>query len=268
MDEGNSLSTQEKICREYCIKNSYEVADIFVEQGESAKTANRTELQKLFSYCSDKKNNVGTVVIYKLDRLSRSTDDYSYIRLLLRKYGVEIKSTSENFEDTPVGRFMENTLANIAQFDNDIRAERSAGGMRDAMRDGRYVWMAPVGYNNVKIDGRHTIEADSVSGPLIAKTFELISTNIYLLEEVRKIMTKEGLVTRAGKTPSKSYFYHLLKNELYTGWISKFGERHKGSFTPVVSEELFSHVQKVLKSRGRKNSGYLTDNPDFPLRKL
>ncbi|MBP6858062.1 MAG: recombinase family protein [Candidatus Pacebacteria bacterium] len=268
VDEGNSLSTQEKICREYCIKNSYEVADIFVEQGESAKTANRTELQKLFNYCSDKKNDISTVVIYKLDRLSRSTDDYSYIRLLLRKYGVEIKSTSENFEDTPVGRFMENTLANIAQFDNDIRAERSAGGMRDAMRDGRYVWMAPVGYNNVKIDGRHTIEMDPISGPLIAKTFELISTNIYLLEEVRKIMTKEGLVTRSGRTLSKSYFYHLLRNELYTGWISKFGERHKGSFIPVVSEELFSQAQKVLDGRSRKNSGYLTDNPDFPLRKF
>jgi site-specific DNA recombinase len=268
VDDGNSLSTQEKICREYCNRNHYEVADIFIEQGESAKTANRTELQRLFNYCSDSKNNVSTVVIYKLDRLSRSTDDYSYIRLLLKKYGVEIKSTSENFENNPVGRFMENTLANIAQFDNDIRAERCAGGMRDAMRDGRYVWMAPIGYDNVKVDGRHTIEINPVMGPLIAKTFDLISTNVYLIEEVRKMMTNEGLVNKVGKPLAKSYFYHLLRNKLYTGWIIKFGEKHRGTFTPIVSEEVFGQVQKILKNRGRKNSGYLTDNPDFPLRKF
>ncbi len=268
VDEGNSLSTQEKICREYCIKNNYNIANIFIEQGESAKTANRTELQKLFTYCADKKNNVNAVIIYKLDRLSRNTDDYSYIRLLLKKYEIEIKSTTENFGNNSAGRFMENMFANVAQFDNDVRSERSMGGMRDAMRDGRYVWMAPIGYDNLKVDGKHTIVINPVFGPLIQKTFELISTNIYLIEDVRKIMTKEGLINKVGKPLSKSYFYHLLRNELYTGWIIKFGEKHKGTFTPVISDHLFNQVQKILNSRGRKNSGYLTDNPDFPLRRF
>ena len=151
MDEGNSLSTQQKICNDYALKHDYEIAETFVEQGESAKTADRTELQKLLAFCADKKNGIKAVIIYKLDRLSRNTDDYSQLRLLLKRYGVEIKSTSEHFENNPVGRFMENTMANIAQFDNDIRSERCAGGMKEAMRDGRYVWMATVGYKNEKI---------------------------------------------------------------------------------------------------------------------
>ncbi len=268
VDEGNSLSTQEKICREYALKNNYEVAEIFIEQGESAKTADRTELQKLFTYCADKKNKIEAVIIYKLDRLSRNTDDYSQIRLLLKRYGVEIKSTSEFFENTPVGRFMENTMANIAQFDNDIRSERCAGGMRDAMRDGRYVWMAPIGYNNVKVAGKATIAQDPIMGPLMYKTFELIASNIYPTEEVRRIMTKEGLLGKKGKPLTKGYFYHLLTNEAYAGWIVKFGERHKGMFIPIVSDELFNQVQRVLKHKGRKHSAYLTDNPDFPLRKF
>jgi site-specific DNA recombinase len=93
VDEGNSLSTQEKMCREYTSKNGYEVVQVYIEQGESAKTALRTELQKMLLFCSDKKNKINAVIIYKLDRLSRNTDDYSQLRLLLKKYGVEIKST-------------------------------------------------------------------------------------------------------------------------------------------------------------------------------
>ena len=268
VDEGNSLSTQQKICNDYAIKCEYEIAETFIEQGESAKTADRTELQKLLAYCADKKQGIKAVIIYKLDRLSRNTDDYSQLRLLLKRYGVEIKSTSEHFENNPVGRFMENTMANIAQFDNDIRSERCAGGMRDAMRDGRYVWMATVGYRNVKIAGRATIEQDEVMAPLILRTFELIASNIYPTEEVRRIITKEGLINKKGKPFSKAYFYTMLTNELFAGWIVKFGERHRGTFTPIVSDELFNQVQRVLKHKGRKHSAYITDNPDFPLRKF
>ncbi len=268
VDEGNSLSTQQKICNDYALKHEYEVAETFIEQGESAKTADRTELQKLLAYCADKKHGVNAVIIYKLDRLSRNTDDYSQLRLLLKRYGVEIKSTSEHFENNPVGRFMENTMANIAQFDNDIRSERCAGGMRDAMRDGRYVWMATVGYRNVKIGGRATIEQDEILAPLILRAFELIASNIYPTEEVRKMMTKEGLLNKKGKPFSKGYFYKMLTNELFAGWIIKFGERHRGTFTPIIHDELFNQVQRVLKHKGRKHSAYITDNPDFPLRKF
>lgn len=217
VDEGNSLGTQQKICNDYALKHEYEVAETFIEQGESAKTADRTELQKLLAYCADKKHGVKAVIIYKLDRLSRNTDDYSQLRLLLRRYGVEIKSTSEHFENNPVGRFMENTMANIAQFDNDIRSERCAGGMRDAMRDGRYVWMATVGYRNVKIGGRATIEQDELMAPLILRTFELIASNIYPTEEVRRMVTKEGLLNKKGIPFSKAYFYTMLTNELFAG---------------------------------------------------
>jgi hypothetical protein len=60
----------------------------------------------------------------------------------------------------------------------------------------------------------------------------------------------------------------MLTNELFAGWIVKFGERHRGTFTPIVSDELFNQVQRVLKYKGRKHSAYITDHPDFPLRKF
>lgn len=269
VDEGNSLATQEKYCRDYANKHGFEIAEVFIEQGESAKTADRTELKKLLLFCSSKKNGIAAIIIYKIDRLSRNTDDYSQLRILLKRYGVEIKSTSEHFENTPVGRFMENTIANVAQFDNDVRAERSVGGMRDAMREGRFVWAGPVGYDDVRDCGKKNI-APNAMAPIVYKTFELISKNIYPIEKVRKMMGKEGLVNKKGEPFSHAYFYRMLKNEIYMGWIAQFGERHKGTgtFQPIVSEELFNQVQRVLKNKGWKMTSYKTDNPDFPLRRF
>ena len=117
VEEGNSLVTQERNCREYAAKNNYHIVQVFIERGESAKTAERTELQNLFKFCALKKNEITAVIAYKIDRISRNTDDYSQIRILLKRYGTEIKSNSEHFEDNPAGRFMENIIANVAQFD-------------------------------------------------------------------------------------------------------------------------------------------------------
>jgi DNA invertase Pin-like site-specific DNA recombinase len=268
VEEGNSLSTQEKLCREYALKNDYEIIETFIEQGESAKTTDRTELQRLLDYCRNKKNKVNAVIAYKIDRIARNIDGYSEIRIILKRHGVEIKSTSENFEDTPSGRFMENMIANVAQFDNDVRTERSINGMRDAMREGRYVWMAPIGYDNIKFGGKSTIAPNKTMGKLVAKTFSLIAQDTQNIEGVRKKMTSEGLLNKTGKPLSKSYFYALLRNELYTGSIVKFGERHKGHFQPLVSDTVFQLVQSALKKRTRRNSHYLTSNPDFPLRRF
>jgi site-specific DNA recombinase len=73
VEEGNSLVTQEKMCREYAVAHGYSVAQIFIEQGESAKTADRTELKKLLDYCSNKKHQIDAVIAYKIDRISRMT---------------------------------------------------------------------------------------------------------------------------------------------------------------------------------------------------
>src|SRR6188474_2337981 len=83
VEEGNSLVTQEKLCREYALKHGYEIVHAFIEQGESAKTAERPELQKLLSFCAFRKNGIQALITYKIDRISRNTDDYSHLRILL-----------------------------------------------------------------------------------------------------------------------------------------------------------------------------------------
>lgn len=267
VEEGNSLVSQERICRTYAEKYNYDLAEIFIEMGESAKTADRTELKRLLSFCSKKTNSINAVIVYKIDRLSRNTDDYGQIRLFLRKYGVDIKSATEHFEDNPMGRFMENIIANVAQFDNDMRTERSVGGMRDAVRDGRYVWNAPVGYSNVKVDGKSTI-APSDMAPLVQEAFTRVGEGIQTTEEIRELMTKKGFLNKQGKPFSRSYFYTMLHNEVYIGIIKKFGETHRGLFSPIVDELTFKQVHYVLHGPEIKHTRYKIEHPDFPLRRL
>lgn len=266
VEEGNSLITQEKNCRDYASKYGYEIAEVFIEMGESAKTADRTELQKLFRFCATKKNNIQAVIAYKIDRISRNTDDYSQIRLLLKRYGIEIKSTSEYFENTPAGRFMENIIANVAQFDNDVRTERSVGGMKQAIAEGRYVWQASLGYSNVRVNGKATI-APNEKAPIIKKAFELIANRTLTVEETRKYIAKLGICKKNSRPIEKSNFYTLLRNPIYVGVINKFGTECAGNFEPIISVALFSQVQYVLKRKSTSRE-YKIENPDFPLRRF
>jgi DNA invertase Pin-like site-specific DNA recombinase len=265
VEEGNSLTTQERLCKEYAAKHGFIVASLYVEQGESAKTADRTQLQKLIRFCTIKKNRINAVIVYKIDRLSRNTDDYSQIRIMFKRYGIEIKSVSEHFEDTPAGRFMENIIANVAQFDNDVRAERCIGGMKEAVKEGRYVWMAPFGYSNVRVNGKATI-APNESASVIQTLFKMIAESKKSLEAIRVEMGTKGLVKKNGETISKSSFYRLIRLELYCGEIRKFGARYEGTFEPVISKELFYHVQNIISDKPVRIVTKRTE--DFPLRRF
>lgn len=263
-----SLETQEKICCDYADRNNYEVVEKFVEEGESAKTADRTKLKELLRYCYDKTNSIQVVIFYKLDRFARQRMDYDVVCSGLRAKGVIIRSATEPIEETPTGRLMEGMLASYAQFDNEIRTERSVLGMKAALRSGRFIWGAPIGYNNIKIEDKGTITM-SEKAPIVRVAFEEVAKNAEPVEVIYKSMIKIGLTNRKGKPLARSQFYEMLKNPLYAGVVKGFGESHEASFEPIVSKDLFDRVQFVLKYRSRKNyTAYQIQNPDFPLRRF
>src|SRR5690606_12066630 len=160
-----------------------------------------------------------------LDRISRNTGDYITIRKILDGNKVKIISTSERFEDTPAGRFMEHIISNVSEFDNDVRAERCINGMKDAVREeGGDLWRAPLGYSNVKIASKSTIEMNA-QGAIVRRIFEEVAAKINSAETIYNNLKRENLLTlKSGKQLSLSHFYSTLNNKLYTGWIYKFGE--------------------------------------------
>ena len=127
-----SLATQQEACAEYCARNKMEVQEMFVEEGESAKTVDRPALKRLLTYCAAHRSELDVVVVYAVSRLARDTSDHLAIRAQLRRHGIQLRSVTEPIDDSSSGKFIETILAGVAQFDNDVRAERTKSGMRAA----------------------------------------------------------------------------------------------------------------------------------------
>ena len=141
-----SLETQEQGIKTWCRRNDLDLVRIFREEGKSARTLDREELQKLRRHCQ--RSRVDVVVVYKVSRIARDTFDYLYLKKWLLQRGITLRSVLEHFDDSPHGALLETVLASFAQFDNDVRSEQILSGMKAAAKEGRWVWRAPVGYLN------------------------------------------------------------------------------------------------------------------------
>ncbi|WP_413933494.1 recombinase family protein [Nitrospira sp. BLG_1] len=232
-----SLQTQKKACTEYCLNHGYEVDRIFVDEGESAKTTARPEFRNLMEYCRVNRGKLEAVVVYNLSRFSRNTGDHLTIRALLTSYRITLRSVIEPTDDTPSGKMMETMISAIAQYENDVKAERTKAGMKAAKECGRWTFQAPIGYLNASDPmGKPTLTVDPVRGPLIKKAFELYATGAYSRNEVLRKVSDLGLLTRGGKRVSAQTFSKILRNRLYAGWIElpQWGEATRGNF-PVLT---------------------------------
>jgi DNA invertase Pin-like site-specific DNA recombinase len=143
--ENLSLPTQLRACDDYCARQGFQVVERFIEQGESARTTDRTELQRLLTFCRERKGRVAFVVVYNLTRFTREKHDHFALRTYLRGLGISLRSVTEPIDDTSAGKLMEGVLASFAQFDNDVRSERTRAGMRAALERGRWTFFAPLG---------------------------------------------------------------------------------------------------------------------------
>jgi DNA invertase Pin-like site-specific DNA recombinase len=143
-----SLGTQLSTCEDYCRREGFEVLERFKEEGESAKTADRTELIKLLTYCRKNKGKVHFVVVHNLTRFAREKFDHFSLRAHLRGLGISLRSATEPIDDSATGKLVEGVLASVAQFDNDVRSDRTRSGMVAALKMGRWTFLAPLGYLN------------------------------------------------------------------------------------------------------------------------
>jgi site-specific DNA recombinase len=119
--ENLSLPTQLRACEEYCRRQGYEIFERFHEEGESAKTTDRSQLQNLLKYCRTRKGKVHFVVVYNLTRFPREKYDHFALRAHLKSLGISLRSAIEPIDDTSTGKLMEGVLTAFAQFDNDVR---------------------------------------------------------------------------------------------------------------------------------------------------
>src|SRR5687767_11463946 len=132
--ENLSLPTQLRVCEEYCRREGFEILERFKEEGESAKTTDRRELQRLLEYCRSNKGKVHFLVVFNLTRFARDKYDHFALRSHLKSLGISLRSATEPIDDTSTGKLMEGVLAAFAQFDNDVRSDRTRAGMQEALQ--------------------------------------------------------------------------------------------------------------------------------------
>ena len=176
--ENLSLPTQLRACEEYCRRQGYEVLERFHEEGESAKTTDRSQLQSLLTYCRLNKGRVHFVVVFKLTRFARAPgkDDHFALRSLLQSLGISLRSATEPVDDTSTGKLMEGVLAAFAQFDNDCRSDRTRAGMKAALELRRWTFLAPLGYLNAPRAMGKSLMPDPERAPIVRRVFEKYAT--------------------------------------------------------------------------------------------
>ena len=266
--ENLSLPTQLRACEEYCRREGLEVLARFKEEGESAKTTDRTELQNLLKYCRTHKGKVHFVVVYNLTRFAREKYDHFALRAHLKSLGISLRSATEPIDDTSTGKLMEGVLAAFAQFDNDVRSERTRAGMRAALELGRWTFPAPLGYLNAPKWSGKSLVPDPERVALIRQMFEEYASGRFTKQEVLKRISDRGLRTRRGLVLSSQSFGQMLRSTIYIGRIDcpEYGVSTRGDFEAFVSEQIFYRAQAVSEGRLPVTTPRKRNHPDFPLR--
>jgi site-specific DNA recombinase len=270
--EGTSLETQEIGCKEYAARHQLVISRVFVERGESAKVADRTQLLEVFEFCRNHENEVEQLLVWKVDRLARNVGDHFNIKAALLKLGVRVVSVTEPIDAKPEGRLLETVLAGFAQFDNDIRAARTLQGMRRKIQEGLFPWKAPLGYRSERRSGTKKTDPDQPDLPtfsILQQGWQALATGQHTKAEVQRLMTGCGLRTKLGKPVSSQTIDNIFDDIFYAGVIRDpwTGEEYPGKHVPMISRDVFDTVQRVIHLRNR-SIPHLSLRPEFPLRSL
>jgi site-specific DNA recombinase len=256
--EGFSIPAQRDAGRRKAETLGATVVAEFVDRGESARSANRPELQLLLEYV--KANRVEYVIVHKVDRLARNRADDVEINLALQAAGVRLVSVTENIDETPSGMLLHGIMSSIAEFYSRNLANEVIKGSTEKAKSGGTVGRAPIGYVNVRriVNGREarTVELDPERAPLMAWALEQYATGEWTLRGLLQAATERGLTSRGTvRSPSQplalSHFNRLLKSPYYAGVVTYRGVSYQGTHPRLISMETFDRVQAVLESHGR-----------------
>jgi len=267
--QGASLETQERDCRLMCERNGWELLRLFREEGESAKTADRPQLQELLTFCRISKPRPDYVVVHHIDRWARNGQDHDMLRNYLLRLGVKLRSYSQRLGEDPYGQFYERIMSGQAELDNKLRGERSLAGMKTRLQGGRWPFKAPLGYINGRDSaGNKTLIPDPERAPFISQAFDLFATALHTREQVRTQMNALGLRSVNDKPLSPETFSRILRNPRYAGILSVSGWdiESQADYKPLVSVKVFHRVQEILNGRSISITARNRNNPDFPLR--
>jgi site-specific DNA recombinase len=252
--DGYSLPAQKDDCEHKAASLDAEVLVTFIDRGETGRTADRPEFQRMLAFLAA--NQVDYLIVHKLDRWARNREDDILLHIRIRQSGAQLVSAKENIDETPSGRMLHGILATMNEFYSANLATEVLKGMGQKAREGGTPGRAPIGYLNVEErleDGRRirAVVIDPERGPLIALAFELYATGNYSLSRLIDELTRRGLRTRpdkrsAGKELVIAQMSRILHNPYYVGDVTFHDVVYAGRHQPLITRKVFEVVQDML----------------------
>lgn len=247
-EEGYSIGEQESRLRAYCVAMRWNVRKVYIDPGFSGSSTDRPALQEMIRDVES--GMVNKVVVYKLDRLSRSQFDTLYlIEKVFLANNTDFVSMTENFDTgTPFGRAMIGILAVFAQLEREKIKERMSMGLDARAKEGYFHGgpYAPIGYDYQ--DGDLII--NEYEAMQVRKVYELAFTGMPI-HSVYKYMLDHGYTHKYGKWIN-SAVRSCLNSVVYSGRIPWKGEIYNGRHEAIIDVETFDKMQHYLKNRDRE----------------
>lgn len=252
----NSLDAQREACEAYIKTRAHEnwevVTESFDDGGYTGANTDRPAFQKLLNWVSRKR--VDVVVIYKVDRLSRSLLDFAQVMEHFNKHGVGFVSVTQHFSTTdPVGRLTLNMLMSFAEFEREMIAERIRDKIRATRRKGQWTGgYAPLGYRSEK---SHLLIHDE-EAPWVKQVYQWYLDGVSALN-IGQRLNEAGVplktVQRHRPNPwTKDLVLRILRNRLYVGEISCQGEFVVAEHPGLIDQKTFDRVQAMLVPKNRR----------------
>ena len=248
---GHSLDEQECRMKQLCEFKNYEIFKVYREEGVSAKNTNRPKFQEMIE--DVKQGKINKIIIFKLDRLTRSIQDLENICKFLDKYNCGLESISEEINTSSAnGKFFVRMITILAQLEIERTSERTKVGLVGAIKQGHISGRPPLGY--VKKNGSKKIFIDEVQADVVRRIFKLYLDGMSVCS-ICKLFKEENVLNRRWPTTTVD---KILSNQLYIG-NSEYGKRTNNEIQifenvvpAIIDKTTFDMVQK-RKEKNLKN---------------
>ncbi|WP_374429967.1 recombinase family protein [Tabrizicola sp.] len=251
--EFNSLHAQREACEAFIASQRSEgwvlVRDQYDDGGISGGTLERPGLRQLMADIED--GLVDVVVVYKIDRLSRSLADFAKLVEVFDRNGVTFVSVTQSFNTTTsMGRLTLNILLSFAQFEREVTAERIRDKVAASRRKG--MWMGGVPPYGYRVENRKLLIYEESAAHvrwIFARFLEIGSAT-----ELAREVGKRGIRTPRGNRIDKKYIYRLLSNRAYIGEAVHKGDSYPGEHDAIIDQETWDRVHAILTESPRKRA--------------